>query len=60
LRLKYWIAGVVTAGVGLVLVRLISPQITQSMVKLAVYFAGVTLALAGLVIIVFGISRRTR
>jgi hypothetical protein len=60
LKLRYWIAGIVTAGIGLVLVRVISPHVTQSMVKLAVYFAGVTLALAGLVIIVLGISRRSR
>jgi hypothetical protein len=60
LRFKYWVIGIVTAGLGLLLVRVIASSITQLTPKLVAYFSGVTLALAGLAIIAFGISRHAK
>jgi hypothetical protein len=58
LRIKIWLPGVVTSAVGLLLAKVIAGLINQPTVQLAVYLSGVTLALAGLVIIAFGIARR--
>jgi hypothetical protein len=58
LRIKIWLPGIVTSAIGLLLAKVVTGLITQPTVQLAVYLAGVTLALAGLVIIAFGIARR--
>jgi MFS superfamily sulfate permease-like transporter len=47
-----------TSAIGLLLAKVVARFITQPTVQLAIYLAGVTLALAGLVIIAFGIARR--
>jgi hypothetical protein len=57
-KVKYWVAGVVTAAIGLVLARAVSPMLAAQVVQqLAVYFAGVALALAGLLIILYGVRK---
>jgi hypothetical protein len=57
LKIKYWLIGILTAGTGLLLVRVMPRFITQPVLQLVVYLVGVALALAGLIIIVFGISK---
>jgi hypothetical protein len=57
-KAKFWAAGLVTAAIGLVLARVVSPMFSAQVVwQLAVYFLGVALALAGLLIILFGIRK---
>jgi hypothetical protein len=57
-KVKYWVAGVVTAAIGLVLARAVSPMFAAQVVwQLAVYFVGVALALAGLLIILLGVRK---
>jgi hypothetical protein len=57
-KAKFWVAGLVTAAIGLVLARGVSPLLAaQVVLQLAVYFVGVALALAGLLIIIFGIRK---
>lgn len=60
MRIKHWLIGIVTAGIGLLLAKVVPRFVTQPAFQLAVYLLGVTLALAGLVIIVFGIARARR
>jgi uncharacterized Tic20 family protein len=57
LKIKYWLIGIVIAGTGLLLARVMPRFITQPALQLVVYLVGVALALAGLIIIVFGISK---
>ncbi|MDP2932265.1 MAG: hypothetical protein Q8O05_07215 [Chloroflexota bacterium] len=45
---------------GLLLARIVSRLLTEPLLQVIAYIAGVALALAGLVIIVFGISKRRR
>ncbi len=59
MRWAFWVAGVATSAVGVALVRLVVPHLGAP-AALAVYGLGVVLAVAGLVIIVFGLSRRYR
>lgn len=57
-KLKFWTAGLVTAAIGLVLVRVVSGMLAAQVVwQLAIYFTGAALALCGLVIILFGIKK---
>jgi hypothetical protein len=57
-KAKFWAAGLVTAAIGLVLARAVSPMLNaQAVWQLAVYFVGVALALAGLLIILYGVRK---
>jgi hypothetical protein len=57
-KLRYWAAGLATAAVGLVLVRVVSGLLAAQVAwQLAIYFTGAALALAGLMIILFGIRK---
>jgi hypothetical protein len=58
-KVKFWVAGLVMAAAGLILVRLVSGKFaSQVIVQLIIYLAGAALALAGLVIIMFGIRKQ--
>jgi hypothetical protein len=59
-KTKYWVAGLITAIAGVVLVRVVSGMFAEQVVlRLVIYFIGVALGLAGLLIIMAGI-RKTR
>lgn len=59
IKVKLWAGGLLLAIIGIVLARVISNRYAgETLVQLGVYFAGVTLALAGLVIIVAGIRKK--
>jgi hypothetical protein len=58
-KVKFWTLGVLLAAIGLILVRVVSGQYTdEPAIQLVVYFVGVALALAGLVIILAGIRHK--
>jgi hypothetical protein len=57
-KLKFWIAGVVVAALGLVLARVVSPLYsTNPVVQLTLFLVGVVVAMAGLGIILVGIRK---
>jgi hypothetical protein len=57
-KLKFWIAGVVVAAIGLVLARLISPLYSSnSVIQLTIFLVGVIIAMAGLGLILIGIRK---
>ncbi len=57
-KLKYWTSGIILAIAGLVLARVVSPVYADhAMVQLAVFVAGVAVALAGLGIILLGLRK---
>ncbi len=57
-KLKFWIAGILVAALGLVLARVVSGMFSaQTGVQLAVYYSGAMIALVGLVIILAGIRK---
>lgn len=56
-RKKFWIAGILTAASGIILARVVPDLLTQPPLKFASYLFGVTLALAGLAILVLGMRR---
>jgi hypothetical protein len=58
LKDRFWIAGLLCAGVGIVLFKVVARLFSQPVFAVVVFLAGVTLALAGLVIILFGISNK--
>lgn len=57
LRVKFWIAGIAVAGIGVLLARVIPSLLTQPALKLASYLIGVALALTGLAILIVGMNR---
>ncbi|MDD5082154.1 MAG: hypothetical protein PHU08_02150 [Dehalococcoidales bacterium] len=57
---KFWIIGLALAGTGVVLVRLVSPALDEAVPRLVVYFLGITVALAGLGVIMYGIRKGSR
>jgi hypothetical protein len=57
-KTKFWIAGLIAAVAGVVLVRVVSGMFAeQVIVRLVIYFSGVALGLAGLLIIMAGIRK---
>ncbi len=58
LKDKFWITGIACAVIGAVLFKFIARMFTEPLYNVIVYIAGVTIALSGLVIIMFGVSRR--
>jgi drug/metabolite transporter (DMT)-like permease len=54
---KLWIAGITLAICGVVFVRVISQTTNHSSAQVILYFVGITLAFAGLAVIMFAISR---
>ena len=58
MKRKSWILGIVTSGIGVLLVRVGPGHINTPTLQLAAYLVGVGLALTGLIIIAFGISKR--
>ena len=58
-KIKFWVAGIFLAIIGLVLARIISPTYTEnSIAQLATFLSGVVLAMAGLGIIMLGIRKK--
>ncbi len=59
-KIKFWIAGLAMAAVGLILVKVVSAMLAaQGPVQLVIYLIGAALALGGLLVIMVGI-RKTR
>jgi hypothetical protein len=58
LKDRFWIAGLACAAVGMVLFKVVARMFSQPVFTVVVFLVGVTLALAGLVIIMFGISNK--
>jgi len=54
------LAGIITSAVGLVLARIVAPLFTTPALMLTSYLLGITLAIAGLGIIVFGLRRKSQ
>ncbi len=54
---RFWITGLVLATIGVVLVRVVSNQYDQAALRLAISGLGISLAMAGVVLIMFGIRR---
>ena len=54
---RFWLAGLVLAGIGVVLARVASQQFDQAVPRLATYGLGTLLAFAGLGVIMYGISK---
>ena len=55
---KFWLAGLVLVVVGVMLARVLPGLYEQSEIKLAVYILGITLALAGLGVIMAGMRNK--
>ncbi len=55
--MKYWIAGVGTCVVGLILARVISPTISDPVIQLSLFVFGAALCITGLAIIIIGIRK---
>ncbi len=60
MRIWFWVIGIVTSGVGLLLARVVPRLLDQPALQVAAYLVGVALALAGLIIIVFGVARANK
>lgn len=57
-KLKLWIAGIVLAGIGIVLARVVAMMFEQTIwLQLSMYFLGVLLGIAGLGVILYGIRK---
>jgi len=54
---RYWITGVAAALIGILLARAVAPQFSGRS-KTLVNVAGQLMAMGGLIVIAFGISRR--
>lgn len=54
---RFWITGLVLAVVGVVLVRVVSVRYNQATLRLAISGLGIFLAIAGAVLIMYGIRR---
>ena len=54
-RLRFWLGGTAVSIIGIVLARIVAPEFSGRPALLAAaYLSGVTLGIAGLVIITFG------
>lgn len=58
-NIRYWVAGVVTAGIGVMLARIVAPRATSSL-RMSVILAGQFLAIGGLTLVAAGVSRRVK
>ena len=56
---RYWVVGTLAAFVGVALARVVAPHLSPS-ARIACTVGGQLLALAGLALIAFGVSRRVR
>lgn len=57
-KLKFWIGGALVSLAGIVLARVVAPAFTgKPALLIAIYLLGITLGLAGLVIITFGMPK---
>jgi hypothetical protein len=57
-KLKFWIAGVLMAAIGLILARLISPLYSSNaIIQLSIFLVGVIIAMAGMGLILVGIRK---
>ncbi len=54
---KFWLAGLVLAGIGVVLARVVAERYVEPIPKLALFGAGTLLAFAGLALIMVGIKK---
>ncbi len=57
---KFWLAGLVLAGIGVVLARVVSQRLDQPLPKLVMFGLGSILAFAGLGVIMFGIRKNLK
>lgn len=58
--MKFWLGGSLISLTGILLARILAPHFSENMVMMAaVYILGVTLALAGLVFVTFGMEKKT-
>lgn len=56
--IKYWLAGVLVSLAGILLARVVAPNFSDKPTLLiGIYLLGITLGLAGLVIITFGMPK---
>jgi hypothetical protein len=58
--IKYWLTGIIISGLGLILARLVPSLLTQPVYKVIAYLIGTALAFTGLVVIVFGMRRKSQ
>jgi drug/metabolite transporter (DMT)-like permease len=58
LKKKLWIAGIALAICGVVFTRVVSQTIETPSNRLIIYLIGILLALTGLIVIFFAMSRR--
>ncbi|MBI4267970.1 MAG: hypothetical protein HY662_04210 [Chloroflexi bacterium] len=58
-KYKFWLFGLLLAAIGILLARVMVNSFEPVAVRLTVYLLGVTLALAGLGVIMYGM-RKTR
>jgi hypothetical protein len=57
-KTKFWIAGLVVVIVGIILAKVVSPQLTsEPFWQFGVFTAGVLVAVVGLFIIMFGLRK---
>ncbi len=57
---KLWLAGLVVAAIGVVLVRVVAPRYEPPELKVAVFGLGVIIAIAGLGIIMYGLRKSAK
>jgi hypothetical protein len=57
--MKYWLVGLATCAVGLILARIVSPAITTPIEQLGIFIFGSVLCFAGLGIVVVGMRKKT-
>lgn len=58
LKRKLWLVGIALAICGVVFTRVMSQTIDQPSIQLIIYLIGICLALTGLIVIFFAMSRR--
>ncbi len=56
-RKKFWIIGVVLAAAGVILARVVARLFNQPVAQLALFGAGVVIALAGVGLVMYGIKK---
>jgi hypothetical protein len=54
---KCWVLGLILAGTGVILARILAPRFDQPLVKLALFAGGAIIALAGVGVILYGIKK---
>ncbi len=56
-RRRFWLVGLVVAGIGVLLARVVAERYGEPLVKLAIFGAGTILAFAGLGVIMYAIKK---